>query len=125
MKVLLSIKPEYVEKIFTGEKRFEYRKSLFLKKDVKTIVIYSTMPVGKVVGEFEIGEIFSAAPLEIWGITKEFSGVNEGFFHQYFKDKDVAHAIGIKKLTVYKQAKKLNEVILNNTPPQSFCYIKS
>lgn len=52
---------------------------VFFKKNVKTIVIYSTMSVGKVVGEFEIREIFSATPLEIWGITKELSGVNEGF----------------------------------------------
>ena len=29
MKVLLSIKPEFVEKIFSGEKRFEYRKNIF------------------------------------------------------------------------------------------------
>ena len=31
MKVLLSIKPEFVEKIFSGEKRFEYRKFAFKK----------------------------------------------------------------------------------------------
>jgi predicted transcriptional regulator len=125
VKVLLSIKPEYVEKIFSGEKKFEYRKCIFQKKGVKTIVIYSTMPVGRVVGEFQIGEILSASPLEIWSITKEFSGIKEDFFQQYFKDKDLAHAIQIQKLVVYKKSKKLNEVIAGNVPPQSFCYIMS
>ncbi|MEN0057108.1 MAG: ASCH domain-containing protein [Mucilaginibacter sp.] len=123
MKVLLSIKPEYVEKIFSGEKKFEYRKCIFQKKNIKTIVIYSTMPVGRVVGEFQIGEILSASPGEIWGITKEFSGIKESFFQQYFKDKNLAHAIQIKKLTVYEKAKKLQEVITGSVPPQSFCYI--
>lgn len=123
MKVLLSIKPEYVEKIFTGEKKFEYRKAIFSKKDVKTVVIYCTMPVGRVVGEFQIGEILSASPLEIWGITKDFSGINEGFFQQYFKDRELAHAIQIKGIIKYKKAKKLNEVILSNVAPQSFCYL--
>ena len=52
MKVLLSIKPEFVEKIFSGEKRFEYRKSIFKQQNIDTIVIYSTMPVGMIVGEF-------------------------------------------------------------------------
>ena len=125
MKVLLSIKPEYVEKIFTGEKKFEYRKSIFSRKNVKTVVIYCTMPVGKVVGEFQIGEILSAPPVEIWGITKEFAGVNEFFFHEYFKDKNLAHAIQIENIIVYNQAKTLNEILRNNTAPQSFCYLDS
>ena len=34
MKVLLSIKPEYVDKIFSGEKRYEYRKSMFKNKNI-------------------------------------------------------------------------------------------
>lgn len=32
MKVLLSIKPEFANKIFEGTKRFEFRKSIFKKK---------------------------------------------------------------------------------------------
>ena len=31
MKILLSIKPEYAHKIFSGEKKFEYRKIIFKK----------------------------------------------------------------------------------------------
>ena len=53
MKVLLSIKPQFVEEIFAGKKRFEYRKAIF-SKDVDSVVIYSTKPVGKIVGEFTI-----------------------------------------------------------------------
>ncbi|TFF40950.1 ASCH domain-containing protein [Mucilaginibacter psychrotolerans] len=125
MKVLLSIKPEYVEKIFTGEKKFEYRKAIFSKKNIKTVVIYSTMPVGRVVGEFEIGGILSAHPSEIWGKTKEFSGVNEGFYNQYFKDRDLGHAIQIRNIVVYNKSKKLSDVIASNYAPQSFCYLDS
>ena len=44
MKVLLSIKPEFVEAIFSGEKLYEYRKAIF-KKNVTTVVIYATKPV--------------------------------------------------------------------------------
>lgn len=123
MKALLSIKPEYVEKIFSGEKKFEYRKCVFSNKKVKTILIYATMPVGKVVGEFEMDGILSASPLEIWNKTKDFSGISEVFFNQYFKDKNTAHAIQISKIKIYKNAKRLNEVVLNNVAPQSFCYV--
>lgn len=55
MRVLLSIQPEYAEKILNGTKRFEYRKAVTRNESVRTVVIYATMPVGKVVGEFEVG----------------------------------------------------------------------
>ena len=40
MRVLLSIKPEFVEKIFSGEKLYEYRKAMFKNVNVSTVVIY-------------------------------------------------------------------------------------
>ena len=43
MKVLMSIKPKFVEKIFAGSKTFELRKKFF-KRTVDTIVIYSSFP---------------------------------------------------------------------------------
>ena len=39
MKVLLSIKPEFVEKIISGEKKFEFRKSLPKREGITTIVV--------------------------------------------------------------------------------------
>ena len=54
MKILLSIKPEFVEEIFSGRKKFEYRKAIFTNKKVTSAIVYSTMPVGKIVGEFTI-----------------------------------------------------------------------
>ena len=51
MNVILSIKPEFVEKIFSGEKQYEYRKILF-KQKVDTVYIYASRPISKIVGEF-------------------------------------------------------------------------
>ena len=36
MKVVISIKPEFANKIFDGTKKFEFRKSIFKNEDVKT-----------------------------------------------------------------------------------------
>jgi predicted transcriptional regulator len=44
MKALLSIKPEFVDKIISGEKKYEYRKRIF-KQKIEAVVIYCTMPV--------------------------------------------------------------------------------
>ncbi|HHY80857.1 MAG TPA: ASCH domain-containing protein [Thermoanaerobacter sp.] len=91
-QVLLSIKPEYVEKIFKGTKRFEFRKVKFKRNDVNKIIIYSTSPVMKVVGEAEITGIIENTPSELWEQTKEYAGVDEKFFDEYFKNKEKAVA---------------------------------
>ena len=53
MKVLLSIKPQYVESILSGKKSYEFRRMIFAAQ-IDTVVIYATKPIGRVVGEFGI-----------------------------------------------------------------------
>ena len=84
MKVLLSIKPQFVDEIFNGNKRYEYRKSIFRNPNVRSIIIYATMPVGKIVGEFDIEEILEEHPKTLWEKTKKYSGVSEEFYNHYF-----------------------------------------
>lgn len=43
MRVLLSIKPEFVKKIISGEKKYEFRRKIF-KRDVKIVIIYASYP---------------------------------------------------------------------------------
>ncbi len=52
MRVLLSIKPKYVEKAITGEKQYNFRKTIFRNKNVREVYIYSTPPTKKIVGKF-------------------------------------------------------------------------
>lgn len=46
--ILLSIKPEYAEKIFAGTKKYEYRRHIASEK-VEKIIVYSTAPVKQVI----------------------------------------------------------------------------
>jgi len=124
MKVLLSIKPEFVEKIFCGEKRYEYRKSVFKNKEVNTIIVYSTMPVGRIVGEFKIKKVHRDAPSQIWEKTSEYSGVEENFYKQYFKGRAHGFAIEISSYTLYDSPIDPKEMFDNFTAPQSFSYIE-
>ena len=77
--ILLSINPQYVERIMCGEKKFEFRKNV-CKRNVDKIVIYSTSPVMKVVGEAEVEEVLVDEPQKIWNVTEEYSGVEREFF---------------------------------------------
>lgn len=118
----MSIKPEFAFKIFEGKKRFEFRKAIFKNPSVKTVVVYASSPVQQVIGEFEIDSIFSLEPSELWEKTKEYSGITEEFFFEYFSDKEVAHAIKIKKARKYKKPLCLRQDF-KVSPPQSYMYL--
>ena len=122
MKVLLSIKPEYVDKIISGEKKFEYRKRIF-KEKVDTVVVYSTMPVGKIVGEFKIEEIINDTPDNIWSLTSHHSGVSEVFFMEYFDKCSEGFALKIKDIELYNTPIDPKKRKMHFTPPQSFMYV--
>lgn len=121
MKVLLSIKPEFVERIFSGEKQFEYRKATF-RQPVSTVVVYATQPVGKIVGEFDVGRVLYGNLVEIWEATKEQAGVSREFFLRYFTGRMTGYAIEVKKPRRYHDA--IDPAMIEKfTAPQSFKYI--
>lgn len=122
MNVILSIKPEFVEKIFSGEKQYEYRKVLF-KQKVDTVYIYASRPISKIVGEFKIAEIICDTPANIWKQTKKQSGVTQSFFQKYYEGKDKGVALKIKECKKYEVAIDPKTIILNFKVPQSFFYV--
>ena len=122
MKVILSIKPEFANKIFDGSKKYEFRRAIFKNPNVNTVLVYSSSPVKKVIGEFEIENILSHDLKTLWSLTKEFSGISSKYFYQYFGDKECGFAIKIKKARLYKIPKCLRQDF-NLLPPQSFSYL--
>jgi predicted transcriptional regulator len=123
MKVLLSIKPEFADKIFSGEKKYEYRKVIF-KREVSTVVVYATCPVGRVIGEFEIDSVLSEPPRDLWEKTKDFSGITKAFFSEYFNGREKGYAIKVGKIKKYKEALPPTRLFDKNfVAPQSFRYL--
>lgn len=124
MKVVLSIKPQFANKIFDGTKKFEFRKAIFKNQNVTSVLVYASSPVQKVIGEFEIGEIFNFDLKTLWDKTKEHSGITEDYFYKYFADRKNGFAIQIKNKKRFANPKCLKEDY-NLTPPQSFAYWNS
>lgn len=124
MKILLSIKPKYVNSIMNGTKKFEFRRKIFKRKDVNTVVIYATKPIGKVVGEFEIEQVISDTPKSLWDITSQYAGLDKMDFYDYFEGLDEAFAIQISKVKPYRKQLDLSELEDGNIKaPQSFIYL--
>jgi predicted transcriptional regulator len=121
--VLLSIKPEFVEKIFAGLKRYEFRRVIFKSKNVSKVVVYASHPVQRVVGEFEVGGILALSRSQLWQRTRDYSGIAKAYFDDYFADKDTAYAIKIKRAKRYETPMALECLCPSARPPQSFMYL--
>lgn len=119
--MLISINPEHVENIFNGNKKYEYRK-IRCKKDVEKIIIYSTYPIMKVVGEAKVEEILEDSPDNIWEETKKYSGIDLQFYQKYFKDRSKAIAYKLTNIKKYNIPKDLASYGIK-AAPQSFIYV--
>ena len=84
MKVLLSIKPEFVQEILQERKKYEYRKAIF-QRSVDKVVVYSTKPVGMIVGEFTVENIPNDTPSILWDQTHKDSGITKDFLTNDFE----------------------------------------
>jgi len=122
MKILLSIKPEFANKIFDGSKKFEFRRSIFKNNKVKTVVVYASAPVSKVIGEFDIEQVHKMELNKLWDETKKSSGISKDFYDLYFTGKEEGFAIQVKNPRLYNKARNLKEEY-GMVPPQSFAYL--
>lgn len=122
MKVLLSIKPIFAEKILNGIKKYEFRKSIFKRDDIHKVVVYASAPVKQVIGEFNIEEILNDDVDTIWKKTANEAGISKKYYQDYFDNKERAYAIKIGATKRYQHAKPLSDYNIK-CAPQSFMYI--
>jgi predicted transcriptional regulator len=123
MDVLLSIKPKYVKSIIEGDKRYEFRKSIFKNRKINRIYIYSSSPVKKIIGSFEVGGILEDHPVDLWANVKDYAGIDDRDFFSYFEGKSRAFAIEIQDLREFSTPVDPWETVPGFVPPQSYCYM--
>ena len=73
-----------MERILAGSKKYEFRKRL-ANRTVDKILMYSTAPIMKVVGEVEVVKTISSSPSALWEYTKKFAGISRDKYRKYFK----------------------------------------
>lgn len=119
--ILLSIKPEYVKRIFEGTKKYEFRKHL-AQKSVSKIIVYSTFPEMKIVGEVEVIKTLTMAKKPLWELTKKYAGISRSKYREYFEKSHIAYAYVLGETVFYDNPRTLKEYGLTQAP-QSFVYI--
>lgn len=119
--ILMSIKPEYVDKIFSGEKKYEYRKRM-CKEKIDRIIVYSSSPIQKVVGELKIKQVLYDKKNIIWNKTNKYGGITKTKYDKYYENYDYAVAYEIEKEILYNKQKDLKDFNVK-TAPQTYVYI--
>ncbi|MBR3315599.1 MAG: ASCH domain-containing protein [Atopobiaceae bacterium] len=124
MKAMLSIRPEYVDRILAGEKTYEYRRRTFKNPDVDSILIYCTSPRSAVVGEVAIERILESSPQELWDTTSKSGGIDYDSFMEYFKGVTTAYAIKLGEVLAFDTPKPIEDYAPTvKRAPQSFVYV--
>ena len=122
-RILISINPEHVAKILSGEKKFEYRTKA-PKRGVDSLVIYETTPVKRVVAEAKIIEVIELPPEDLWNKTRTHSGITKEFFNLYFQGRKIAYAYRLGEVKAYDTPRELSFYGIKSAP-QSFIYLNA
>ena len=125
MNVILSIRPNFCKMIFSGQKKYEYRKRVFKRTDIDKVYIYASKPICKIVGYFTIVAMIEDSPNNMWEMTYMGSGISKEYFDAYFRGCDMAHAIAIGEVVKFDTPIDPKEVIKNFTAPQNYRYVCS
>ena len=104
--ILLSIKPEYTNRILEGSKKFEFRRSV-AKRKVDRILIYSTAPEMKVVAMVEVIGVMKDSPKKLWEKTHAHAGISRPKFMDYYANRSVAYAYQLGELQKFDTPKTL------------------
>ncbi|KFL28050.1 hypothetical protein JP74_04420 [Devosia sp. 17-2-E-8] len=123
--VVFSIKPEYSQKIVSGEKTIELRRRFPMSVPAgTTALIYETSPTRALSGVAEIGGIHKLTPLDVWSAFGDRACIARKDFDIYFSGAESAFAIELKHGRPLPRSLGLKELRerFSFEPPQSFLY---
>lgn len=122
--VLISIHPNYVEKIHLGEKRLEFRRS-WAANQVDYLVIYATSPVQQIVSVAQIGQVFRGSKSRLWELARsKGGGISRKKLFEYMEGKN--EGVALELSGILKIANGINPLTFFGDgfrPPQSFRYL--
>ncbi len=125
LSILISIKPEYVDLIFSGDKTVELRRVLPKNlPDNTEIIIYATSPTKCIVGKARIKNIEEQPLDKLWKKFGHRTGITLEYFKEYFKGKDRGYGLILDRIEKFSSPYPLGSLrdTLNFSPPQSYMY---
>lgn len=122
---LISIHPNYAEKILSGEKRVEFRRS-WAAKQVDFLVIYATSPVQRIVAVAQLGQVMRGTRTQLWELARNGGGgISRRKLFAYMEGKKQGVALELLQTINIVEGISPQTLFGNEfRPPQSFRYLK-
>lgn len=124
--LLLSIQPEYANKIFDGSKKVELRRMRPRLGPGDLVLVYVSMPVKALVGSFQVERIVEAIPRRLWPEVRREAGVTRRAFESYYEGASMAYGILLGRTERFSEPIELSdlrELWSGFHPPRSFRYL--
>ena len=125
--VIVSIRPQYSNRIMTGEKTVELRRRFPASAPRGTILyIYSSSPQRAMVGHAKIDGVHKLALDEIWRRYADVACVERLDFDSYFDGLEQGYAVKLTNVHSFEPPVSLSLLrkCFKFEPPQSFQYVK-
>lgn len=125
--LLISLRPFYADLIFQGVKKVELRRGDLRRMEGRDVYVYVTSPVMVLRGGFNVGEVFTGTPQEIWDEVSTDGALDRTDFDAYYAGQKLACALKITKVWEYDNPRGLDwlrEQFTGFVVPQSWRYVK-
>lgn len=121
--VLISIQPEFADKILAGQKVLELRRR-WAASPVDALVIYASAPRQMIVAVATVLVVHEGSPSALWQICRTKSAaISRRRFYSYFKGTKLGYAIELKRVVRTNGGVDPKAIFENFRPPQSFNYL--
>jgi len=127
--ILLSIKPNIIREIISGEKKFEFRKQFpnLDSEDIgRKIIIYSSTPQMSIMGSFTVGRYLHSDFDTLMSDIDSTPEYKKRISKYFGKNQESCHALEITNLNIYEtplSLRYLREKFNNFFPGQSYRYL--
>ena len=123
--VLISIQPQFAEKILAGTKNLEFRRS-WAAAPVDTLVIYASFPRQRIVAIARVAIVHEGSPTALWELAREkAAGISRRQLYSYFEGKDSGFAIELSSVVRTNGGIDPKSLFKNFRPPQSYHYLNT
>jgi len=126
--LLLSIRPVYSEKIFSGEKRVELRRLRPSVNKGDLVLVYTSSPSCELTGAFVVGKVEAGTPDSLWRKVRRRCGIDKKKYDAYYQGAAKAYGIYIRHAWRLDHPVKLASIRSRSArfhPPQSYRYFDS
>lgn len=109
-KLILSIKPDFVNKIVSGQKTVELRRRFSKKWEGVKVILYATHPNHAFVGEAKINKVINGKPIDIWYEYQEFLGCDRDTYFSYCEGLEAINALLLSDVKPYGVPININSI---------------